>query len=100
MARTSSTKILPLCSSVIIFLREAISTITCGGIVKKDPPAAPLSIGTTAKPFFTFLRILLYAVTNRSSIKCLYFSDFSFKASSSFSVSARIVSNSAFLCFK
>ena len=24
-----------------------------GGIVKKEPPEAPLSIGTTAKPFFT-----------------------------------------------
>ena len=29
-----------------------------GGIVKKDPPAAPLSIGTIASPFFTLLLIL------------------------------------------
>ena len=58
-AKAASTKILPLCSSVITFLREAISTCTCGGIVKKDPPEAPLSIGTTAKPFLTFLRIRL-----------------------------------------
>ena len=41
-ANAASTKIRPLCSSVITFLREAISTCTCGGIVKKEPPAAPL----------------------------------------------------------
>jgi len=67
-ANTGSISILPLCSSVIIFLREAISTCICGGIVKKEPPEAPLSIGTTAKPFFTLFLMRLYAFTNLSSI--------------------------------
>ena len=57
-AKAASTKIRPLCSSVITFLREAISTCTCGGIVKKEPPEAPRSIATTAKPFFTLFLIL------------------------------------------
>jgi hypothetical protein len=37
----------------MIFFREAISTCVCGGIVKKDPAEAPLSIETTAKPLRT-----------------------------------------------
>ena len=35
----------------------AISNCTWGGIVKKEPPEAPLSIETTAKPFLTFFLI-------------------------------------------
>ena len=41
------------------FFREAISSCTCGGMVKKDPAEAPRSMGTTARPFRTEDRILL-----------------------------------------
>ena len=99
-ARVASTKIRPLCSSVMIFLREAISICTCGGIVKYEPPEAPLSMGTTANPFLTLLRIFVYAFAKRFSIFVFYSSDFSRRTFSSFSVSARIASKSPFLCFR
>ena len=83
-ARVASTKIRPLCSSVMIFLREAISICTCGGIVKYEPPEAPLSMGTTANPFLTLLRIFVYAFAKRFSIFVLYSSDFSRRTFSSF----------------
>ena len=41
------------------FFREAISSCTCGGMVKKEPAEAPRSMGTTARPFRTEDRILL-----------------------------------------
>jgi hypothetical protein len=59
---TLSTSILPECSSVMIFFLKAISTCVCGGIVKKEPADAPLSIETTAKPLrtssYSFISIL------------------------------------------
>ena len=58
-ASSASTRIRPLCSSVMIFFREAISSCTCGGMVKKEPAEAPRSMGTTARPFRTEDRILL-----------------------------------------
>ncbi len=57
--------------------------ITCGGMVKKEPPEAPLSTGTTARPFFTLVRILFISIYKtffdllfkflRFSNKCFFF---------------------------
>lgn len=68
--------------------------------MKKEPPAAPRSIATTAKPFLTLVLILLYAVNKCLSIDWENSSDFSFNNCSSFSVSFKIASNSPFLWAK
>ena len=84
----------------MIFFLEAISTWTCGGMVKNEPPEAPRSIATTAKPFFTLVLMRLYALINLSSIWVSYSADFLRSAASSFSVSARISFSSSFLCLR
>jgi hypothetical protein len=53
---------------LMIFLRAAISTCVCGGIVKNEPAEAPRSIETTAKPFLT-----LYEFCGKQPINALQF---------------------------
>ena len=87
LANSLSTKILPLCSSVMNFFLDAISNWTWGGIVKKDPAEAPLSTATTANPFLTLALILLYEINNDPSILDWKVEDFFKRSLSSFSVS-------------
>ena len=60
----------------------------------KQPPQASLLTETTAKPFFTLPLIFSYANNNLSSMTFFAFCDFFNRASSSFSVSLTISSNS------
>ena len=77
-----------------------MSSCTWGGITKKEPAEAPLSTGTTAKPFFTLDLILWYDFKRDSSILDWNLSDFFSSSDSSFSVSFVIALSSFFLCFK
>ena len=55
-----------------------------GGIVKYEPPEAPRSIATTAKPFLTLVLILVYAANKCASIVSENSLDFWINNSSSF----------------
>src|SRR5690554_7213267 len=72
----------------------------CGGILLKHPPQESRSTGTTAKPFLALERNLAYAVLKWSSNCFIAFSDFLLSFSSSFSVSAIMLSSSAFLALR
>jgi hypothetical protein len=47
-------RIRPQCSQTNIFFLVTMSNCLCGGILLKQPPQAPLTTSTTARPFLEF----------------------------------------------